>query len=457
MKRVFLNTLFLLLLITGTFACQSDDDGNGTSFNYTQYGSPFTGMPAKKDVIIYQVNIRSFSNEGTLNAVKAKLSHIKDLGANVVYLMPIYPIGQVNSVGSPYAVQNYKAVNPAFGSLEDLRSLVDDAHEMGMAVILDWVANHTAWDNPWITQHPNWYLQDENGNIVMPPNTNYADVAQLNFNNSETRAGMIDAMAYWVYNANIDGFRCDYADAVPQNFWTEAIATLRNIKNQDLLFLAEGSDRDHFNSGFDYTFGFNFFSALEYTFGDGQPATTLQESNATEYAENYNPQNRVVRYTTNHDVNLSDGTPLELFGGKKGSMAAFVIASYMKSVPMIYNAQEIGYNDRIDFFNNDPIDWNTADNTLLAEYKQVIAFRKNSEAVKAGSYSGYSTNAVCVFTMEKDAETVLVLANVTNSNATYIIPPHLAGISWSNALTNTGFNPGGSVTLDPYQYLILKN
>jgi len=454
------NILYMLVFAVALLSCSNSDDDKKSSSPYKQYGSTFTGMPKAEDAIIYQVNIRAFSQEGTLNGVRAKLADIKALGANVVYLMPIYPVGQVRAaygLGSPYAVKDYKAVNNDFGTLEDLQALVNEAHSMNMAVILDWVANHTAWDNAWITEHPDWYQKDENGSIIIPPGTNYNDVAQLDFNNKEMRAAMIDAMTYWVYNANIDGFRCDYADFVGQGFWAEAIAKVRAVKNQELLMLAEGTRVNHFQAGFNFTFGFNFFSALEQVFNGSKPATYLQDSNATEYANNYTESQRVVRYTTNHDVNLSDGTPYELFQGRNGSLAAFVVAAYMKSVPMIYNGQEIGYNRRLDYFNRTPIDWSTADAGVLAEYKKIIAFRSVSNAIKSGSYTGYSSNAVSVFTMTKGGEKVLVLSNLTNAPVNYIVPPALSTTSWNDAFTDTPVALGVQTTLQAHQYLVLKN
>lgn len=449
------------LLALAFISCSSsDDDTKGTESPYTQYGTPFDKMPKKEDAVIYQVNIRAFSQAGTLKGVQDRLSQIQELGANVIYLMPVYPVGKVKAsgeLGSPYAVKDYKAVNPDFGTLQDLQTLVEEAHKKNMAVVLDWVANHTAWDNNWITEHPNWYQKDANGNIIIPPGTNYNDVAQLDFNNAEMKSAMIDAMSYWVYNANIDGFRCDYADFVPQTFWSEAITKLRKIKKtQNILMLAEGSRTNHFAAGFDYTFGFNFFSTLEKLFKDSKPATTIQDSNATEYANNYNPESRVVRYTSNHDVNLSEGTPLELFGGKKGSIAAFVVAAYLKSVPMIYNGQEIGYAQRINYFSRTPIDWSTADNEMLAEYKKIIAFRKTSNAVKKGAFTGYSSDAVSAFTMEKDSEKVFVLSNLTGSTVKHLVPSSLKG-NWKDALTGAAVNVGTDITLQPFQYLILKN
>lgn len=457
-----INIVYTLLLTLAFISCSSSDDNaaSASNFPYTQYGASFEKMPSKEDAIIYQVNIRAFSQAGTLKGVLDRLTQIKELGVNVIYLMPINPVGKVKAsgeLGSPYAVQDYKTVNPDFGTLQDLQVLVEEAHKKDMAVILDWVANHTAWDNAWITEHPEWYQKNADGAIIIPPGTNYTDVAQLDYTNAEMKTAMIDAMAYWVYTANIDGFRCDYADFVPQNFWTEAIATLRSIKkDQKILMLAEGTKVNQFVAGFDYTFGFNFFTALEKVFKENLPTTTLQNSNATEYANNYNPENRIVRYTSNHDVNLSDGTPLELFGGKKGSMASFVVAAYLKSIPMIYNGQEIGYAKRLNYFARSPIDWTTADTEMLAEYKKIIVFRKTSNAIKMGAYTGYSSNAISAFTMVKENEKVLILSNLTSSSVKYLVANSLQG-TWKDAFSEATINLGSEITLSPYQYIILKN
>ncbi|MFV7236450.1 alpha-amylase family glycosyl hydrolase [Flavobacterium sp. ZB4R12] len=459
--KLYINIVFVLIFSSVLASCSSSDNESTPAPAYPQYGTRFEKMPKKEDAVIYQVNIRAFSQAGTIKGVQEKLTSIQELGVNVIYLMPIYPVGVVQSaggLGSPYSVKDYKAVNTDFGTLEDLRILVEEAHKKNMAVILDWVANHTSWDNAWITAHPDWYQKDASGNIIIPPGTNYNDVAQLDFTNLEMRSAMIDAMSYWVYSANIDGFRCDYADFVPQNFWSEAITTLRKIKkNQNLLMLAEGTKVNQFAAGFDYTFGFNFFSALEKVFKENKSATTLQDSNATEYANNYNPENRIVRYTTNHDVNLSDGTPLELFGGKKGSIAAFVVAAYMNSVPMIYNGQEVGYNKRIEYFTRTPIDWSTADLDMLAEYKKIIAFRNSSNALKKGTYKGYSSDAVSAFTMETATEKVFVLSNLTSATVNYTIPVSLSKLTWKDGFTGAAITATTQISLLPFQYKVLKN
>ena len=203
-----------------------------------QYGRPYKDVPDTRDVALYQVNMRSFSKEGNFKGVIARLDSIKALGINVVYILPIYPVGILKGQGSPYSVKDYRAINSEFGTLNDLRALVDGVHKRKMAIIIDWVGNHTSWDNPWIV-NKSWYEQDSTGNIKYPQT--WRDVAQLNFKNNDMRLTMINDMKYWVLTANVDGFRCDYADGPPADFWKQAIDTLRNITNHKLLFLAEGS------------------------------------------------------------------------------------------------------------------------------------------------------------------------------------------------------------------------
>lgn len=457
------NYLYILLLIMSSqvlLSCEtSDDDMPENKNQYEQYGSPFTAVPASQDASIYQVNIRAFSKAGDLQGVINKLDYIESLGVNVIYLMPIYPVGQENSaggLGSPYAVKDYKAVNPEFGNLEDLRELVDKAHSRNMAVILDFVANHTAWDNAWINSHPEWYQQDEAGNIIAPPGTGWTDVAQLNYNNKELRNAMIDAMSYWIYNANIDGFRMDAADFVPFSFWSEAISALEKIKDQEILMLAEGGRTNHLQAGFDYIFGFNYFDTLKEVFLDGASAVELQEANAKAYTNVYDESKRMVKYTTNHDVNLSDGTPLELFGGEDGSLAAFVVAAYQKSVPMIYNGQAIGFDERLEFFSKDPIDWNSPNEDMLNQYKQIIAFRNESEAIRRGELKNYSSDDVSAFTMQEEDETVLVMVNLRNREVKYILPAPFVNTEWTNVFSDSAVTLEQEVTLAPFSYIVLN-
>ena len=205
-KNLFKLLFFVFILIS----CKEDEnilvepliDQDTT----TVYGTPFQNLPEIDDIIMYEVNERAFSTSGNLQGVINRLDSIKALGVNVIWLMPIHPIGTINSVNSPYCVKNYFEVNPEFGTLADLRKLVEEAHNRNMAVIIDWVANHTAWDNPWIDS-TKWYTQDGNGNIISPAGTNWADVADLNFSNQNMRLEMIKAMRYWILTANIDGYK----------------------------------------------------------------------------------------------------------------------------------------------------------------------------------------------------------------------------------------------------------
>ena len=225
-----------------------------------QYGKPFKNVPDRRDVMLYQVNTRAFSKTGDFAGVTARLDAIKKLGVNVIYLMPIYPVGTLKGANSPYATMNYDEVGKEFGTLDDLRKLVDGAHNRNIAVMLDIVANHTSWDHPWI-EKPGYYIRDSIGNIKYPET--WRDVAQLDFKNQELRLSLIHTMKSWVYKANIDGFRCDYADGPPLDFWKQVNDSLKTIKTHKLLMLAEGSSPKYLSAGFDYFFGFNYFGNLK--------------------------------------------------------------------------------------------------------------------------------------------------------------------------------------------------
>jgi glycosidase len=369
--------------------------------------------------------------------------------------MPIFPVGQLKALNSPYCVKDYFTVNPEFGALADLRALVDAAHRRNMSVILDWVANHTAWDHSWISAHKDWYLQNAAGNIVSPPGTGWTDVAQLNYQHQDLRKAMIKAMKYWVLTANIDGFRCDYADGPPADFWKQAIDSLRGITTHRLIMMAEGGRTANFTVGFDYNFGFSYFNTLKDIYGKERPVTAIDTLNTNEYLS-AGPAQRVVRYTSNHDVNGSDGTPAELFGGINGAMTAFVVTAFMKSVPMIYNGQEVATAYRLLFpFTGAKIDWSVHPE-VTAEYKKVLAFRSSSAAIRRGELTSYSSNNVCAFTKVLGAEQVLVIANLRNRTITYTVPPALQQLAWKDAFTGSSAALGTSFTLQPYAYYILK-
>jgi len=450
------NIVFLLLVVVQFSINSIHSYGQqlySANQNLQQYGKPFSHVPDRRDVTIYQVNMRTFSKEGNFKGVIARMDSIKALGVNLIYLMPIYPVGILKSTNSPYCVKDYLDINKEFGTIKDLRSLVDGAHKRNMAVMLDWVGNHTSFDNPW-TKNKDWYKRDSTGKIISPNGWN--DIAQLNFNNADMRSTMISDMKYWVLTANIDGFRCDYADGPPVDFWKQAIDSLKSISNHHLLMLAEGQRAANYAAGFDYNFGFNFFEDLEAVYKKNKSVQSIDSLNIANYVGTSDGQ-QTVRYITNHDVNSSDGTPLDLFGGKKGSMAAFVVVAYMKGIPMIYNGQEVGTPYRLTFpFTSTKVDW-TLNPNVTAEYKKIIALRNASNAIRRGSLTSYTTSDICAFTKEAGAEKVLVISNLRNTPVTFSIPSAVAATSWKDAFTGIKRTMNSTINLEPYSYIVLKN
>lgn len=437
-----------------TLVCLEPFYVNGQTSGMPQYGKPYKGVPDKRDVTIYQVNMRTFSKEGNFKGVIARLDSIKALGANVVYLLPIHPVGILKTANSPYCVKDYEAINTEFGTLNDLRELVDRAHQKKMAVLLDWVGNHTSWDHAWISAHKDWYTQDSTGKIISPMGWN--DVAQLNFNNQNMRQAMISAMKYWVYATNIDGFRCDYADGPPADFWKQTIDTLKRIPAHHLLMLAEGKRAANYQAGFDYNFGFTFFESLERIYKRGKSVKVIDSLNIKNY-EGATGDQQIVRYLTNHDVNGSNGSAVEIFGGQQGSMAAFVVVAYMKGVPMIYNGQEVGLPYRLVFpFTSAKVDW-TLNPGVAAEYKKIIAFRNANPAIRRGKLTSYTTADICAFTKEESGKKVLVISNLRNKNIAFDIPAAVVGNGWKDAFTNAKTQLKGTLQMQPYSYIVLKN
>ncbi|RYY35574.1 MAG: alpha-amylase [Sphingobacteriaceae bacterium] len=420
------------------------------------YGTPFSAVPDTKDIVMYEVNLRAFSNSANFTGLQARLDNLKDLGVNVIWLMPIYPVGQVRSaggLGSPYAVKDYTGVNAEFGDLDALRTVVSEAHKRGMAVILDWVANHTSWDNAWIANKA-WYQQDANGNIISPVGTNWADVAALNYSNAAMRTAMIRAMKYWVLTANVDGYRCDAIDFVPTDFWKQSLDTLKKFTNRKLILLGEGSKKEQFTAGFEMNYGFEFYDRLKGVWAGTQAPSAVFTANTNE--KNAIPADGFkLRYTTNHDVTSSDGSTVDIYKGKQGALAAFVLATYMDGVPLLYNGQEVGSPKRIDFFKKDPIDWSTNPD-MTAEYKNILALRKASEAIKIGALTTYANTNVIAFSKKQGTEEVFVAVNARNSVITYDIPAALQNTAWKHGFSNADVTLGTTKTLQPYEYMILK-
>lgn len=442
---------FLLLCLL-LFAC-GEDPIEPTPTGPQQYGTPLSNVPDVDKATIYEVNLRAQSSEGTLQGVISKLDHIKSLGTNIIWLMPIYEQGTVNSVNSPYSVKNYEKISPEYGSLADLRALTDQAHAMGMAVILDWVANHTAWDHPWISAHPEWYTQNANGQIIIPPGTNWNDVADLNFEQNAMRQAQIAAMKYWVLEANVDGFRCDYADGVPFDFWNEAIAALKSLPKRDVLMLAEGARSDHYQAGFDLTYGWNYYTALK-NIWNGAATSTLTSTNQLEYG-NIPAGKGKVRFTTNHDESAWDASPMTLFNGKNGALAASVVSIFSGGVPLLYTGQEVGKTGTTPFFTNSTINW-TANADMLASYQKLYTIYNQNSAARGNNISSYQlSNDLICWKKTNGASSMLILVNVRNSTINITLPPALTG-NFTNLVSGENENITTSMSLPAYAYRIYR-
>lgn len=454
MKKYFIAVLWML-------ACSPEGNEPKSvtpDTGFKQYGTPFAGVPDPKDVVMYQVNIRAFSRDGNFQGVIDRLDNIKALGVNTLWLMPIHPVGKVKAVqplGSPYSVKDHMSVNPEFGDLTKLRELVDQAHARNMAVIIDWVANHTSWDNAWITQNKSWYQQDASGNIV-PPRPEWQDVAQLNFNVPDMRNAMIRAMQYWILEANVDGFRCDYADGPPTTFWKQAIDELKTLEGRKLILLAEGSKLDHFSAGFQMNYAWNFYDQLVYIYSTSVPraASSIVSVHQTEY--NAIPANAIkLRYTTNHDLSAHAATPVQLFGGVKGALSASAITIFMSQAPLIYSSQEVGRQQNLSFFAKDPIDW-TMNATMEQQYRKFFSIYNGTDTFVNGTLQSYSTSDVVAFTKTNAGEQYLIIVNVRNSAQNFALPGVLQNTNWTNAMDASTISLGTSLSLAAYDYWILK-
>ena len=324
---------------------------------------------ARNNYRIYQVNPRLFSTGSQLKAVEKRLDEIAALGTDVLYLMPIYTEGKEKSVGSPYCIRDYKGVKSECGTLQDVKSLVNAAHDRGMLVMFDWVANHTAWDNAWVTEHPEWYEKDKDGNIVYPTKDGaWTDVAQLDYSSAALQDAMTDAMKYWITEADIDGYRCDYAHGVADAFWVKAIAELKALK-PGFLMLAESDYEKMFTDGFDIIYDRSLKASARKLFAGGEASDF---ASAYKRTQANTPQGKTKLYfVTNHD-DASEKSPVTEFGGKDAAFAAFSLLAALNGSPMLYSSQETGYGSPVNFFRTLKVDWN-ADSGLTSRYKEVLS------------------------------------------------------------------------------------
>lgn len=330
-----------------------------------------------KNATIYQINTRQFTQEGTFRAAKEHLPRLKDLGADILWLMPIHEIGIKNRkgrLGSPYSVRDYYSVNSEFGTLEDLKDFVNAAHALGMYVILDWVANHTAWDSNLVTEHPEWYARDWKGDFHPTPWWDWEDVIDLDYQNPGLREYMTEALKYWVKEADIDGYRCDVAGFIPTDFWNNVRKELDAIK--PVFMLAEWEARDLHEYAFDMTYAWTW----NYAIRDLVNGKVGMNELFVYYSWNdkaYTQDMLRMTHITNHDLNSWYGTQSEIFGG--GLEPAIVLSVVGEGLPLLYNGQEAGDSKRLAFFEKDPIEWK--EHPIGNLYKKLFALKKSNTAL----------------------------------------------------------------------------
>lgn len=394
--------------------------------------------------VIYEVFVRNFSPEGTLKGVERQVSRLKELGVDVVWLMPIYTMGEQGKWGtysSPYAVRDYKAVSPEYGTADDLRSLVNAIHAAGMEIWLDWVGNHTALDHAWVWEHRDYYVT--NGNSIVNPH-GWNDVYQLNYNSTGLRAAMIDALQYWVREFDIDGYRCDYADGVPRDFWRQARAEVDCIK--PVAWLAEsGGDGDNSKlvseaGGFDYNYAWGFRDKLAEFAGHGDVATLKNLCRDLFYDNAYNGKSRMV-YLTNHDV-VQDkgGTEDRTMGARLAPLTVLEFTIY--GMPLIYNGQEIKYSSApIVLAEKTPIDWNSGDANMTRLIKSLTTLKHSEPALRTSNERGDLINydathgSVYVYERRLGDESVVVMLNFSGSPAEFKVNGQLPAATYLDVFT----------------------
>jgi glycosidase len=408
---------------------------------------------------IYEVNIRQYTPSGNILDFTKHIPRLASMGIKILWIMPVQPIGEKNrkgSMGSYYSIRDYMAVNPEMGTMEDFIFMVKVAHENGMKVILDWVANHTAFDHAWIKSNPEFYNRDEKG-AIKPPVDDWTDVADLNYDNMNLRKRMADCMKFWLRAADIDGFRCDVAEMVPLDFWQNIRPELETIK--PVFMLAEGEKADLHNGAFDMTYSFSQHHIMNDIAKGKKNALALDEY--LKGQSDYPSSAYRMYFTTSHDENSWSGSEYERMG--EGAKTFAVLTFGMSGMPMIYSGQEAALNKRLKFFEKDPIDWG---NYSMADfYTRLINLKKQESALQHGNEAGEfiklssgKNDCVYAFVRKKDNSRVLFILNLSGKKQKIKLnAPEIAGeateiFSGEKIISK----PAGALTLNPWQYLVYR-
>lgn len=438
MKRVVVFSVIFFLIINDSIA------------------QPARPPLSNDNAVIYELFLRDFTQDESIQSVIPRLPELKSLGINTIWIMPIHPVGKEKMkgpLGSPYSIQNFYAVNPEFGTKADFKKLADAIHAQGMYVMLDMVLNHTAWDNAWVTQHPDWYKHDANGNIV-PPVADWTDVAQLNYGNADLRKEIINVLKYWVDSFGVDGYRCDAADMVPIDFWKQAITELR--KDKPVYMLAEGSKPENYDAGFNLTYGWDIYGALKDIY-KGIHSAMYMDSAIQRENRKYPAGSKRMYFTTDHDETSWDHTPIYLFKGIQGSEAAFTVMCLLGGVPLVYNGQEVGDTAKLEIFHKIPINWNENPD-LNTFYKTILKLYNQNQVFRTGALGDLSlcTPDMIIYSRTSGSQKYLVLVNTRDKHAFFQLPEAMQKSSVKDELSGQNVNLSGTVTFNPFEYHVVR-
>ncbi len=371
---------------------------------------------------IYEVNVRQYTPEGTFNAFEKSLPRLKAMGVQTLWFMPINPISKTDrkgSLGSYYAIANYTAINPEFGTMQDWKNLVMQCHEMGFKVIIDWVANHTGADNYWMTKHPDFYVHDSTGKIGYP--YDWTDVRQLNYKNMEMQDSMIAAMKFWIEKTGVDGFRCDYATGPPTSFWKRCIPELKKEKN--IFMLAEADDPSLAQAGFDCDYTWSEFNMMKLVAKGARPAFAI-DSVIDKLDHTFPPTALKMYFTSNHDENSSNKADFGTMPGASHAPFAVLTQTIGRSIPLIYSGQEEPVLRAIRFFDKDTIQFKNYARANF--YSTLLHLRKANAALAADAafIKLKSSNDAAIYAYQRTAngEKVLVILNLTNQPQSFSLP-----------------------------------
>jgi 1,4-alpha-glucan branching enzyme len=412
-----------------------------------------------ENATIYEANIRQITPEGTFKAFEKKLNNIKELGIKIIWLMPIQPIGKLNrkgSLGSYYSISDYTATNPEFGSMEDFKSMVNKAHSLDLKILLDWVPNHSSWDNKWAIEHPDYYTKDSKGNFVLP-NPDWSDVIEFNYGNKKMQEAMINAMKFWIKSADIDGFRCDMAGMVQLDFWIDVRKELDEIK--PVFMLAEAEQDDHHAEAFDMSYAWELMHLLKHVV-DGDSSISSIDRYMIREQNKFDKNDYRMQLLTSHDENSWNGTIEERYGDAEKAVA--VVIYTINGMPLIYSGQEYGNNKRLAFFEKDNPNYATPE--IYGFYQTLIKLNNENKALwngeSGGDYKLINTSApenIIAFKRQKGETMVLTIVNLSNETIRFNLE-NIGRTTFTDVFTNDGITIGDTdeLVLAPYGYYLVE-